>query len=123
MVDSQMRWIEDWGVIAENKGLAMLDSEENNVSSPDDAANSNPADAPKAVRTRKRVLTSDLSARIGELEARLATMGAALSKDPSPSPLEQKMTELADQIAKLDERVSKIAHVVAQSNLINSRLS
>jgi hypothetical protein len=46
-----------------------------------------------------------------------------LSKDPSPSPLEQKMTELADQIAKLDERVSKIAHVVAQSNLINSRLS
>jgi hypothetical protein len=101
----------------------MLYSDENNGGSPDDGANSNAADAPKVVRTRKRVLTSDLSARIGELEARIEAMGAALPKDQSPSPLEQKMTALADQIAKLDERVSKIAHVVAQSNLINSRLS
>jgi uncharacterized protein YceH (UPF0502 family) len=101
----------------------MLDSDENNGGSPDDGANSNAADAPKAIRTKKRVLTSDLSARIAALEARIEAIGATLSKNQSPSPLEGKITQLADQIAKLDERVSKIAHVVAQSNLINSRLS
>jgi hypothetical protein len=101
----------------------MLESNQNNGVHPDDGTNGNGAEAPKAARSRKRVLTSDLSARIAQLEGRIEVISAALSKHESPSPLERKMTELGNQITKLDERVSKIAHVVAQSNLIHGPLS
>jgi predicted RNase H-like nuclease (RuvC/YqgF family) len=88
----------------------MLESNENNGVHHDNGINGNGAEAAKP--RKKRVLTKDLSARIAELEKKLEANGEA-----KPSDLEQKLAEMTDQIAKLDERVSKIAHAVAQFNL------
>lgn len=101
----------------------MLESNENNGVRSDDGSNGNGAEAPKATTSRKRILTRDLSGRIAELEGRIEVISAALSKPELQSRLEQKMAELVDQIAKLDERVTKIAHAVAQSNLMRGPLS
>ncbi len=101
----------------------MLESDENNGIPQNDDTNGNGAEASKAPNIRKRVLTSDLSARIAELEGRIEVISAALAKRETPSPLERKMAELVGQIAKLDERVTKIAHAVAQSNLMRGPLS
>ena len=100
----------------------MLDSDNNNGVQQGDCVNGNGAEAP-AAKTRRRILTRDLSARIAELEGRIEVISAALAKPHTPSELELKVTELAQQIAKLDERVTKIAHAVAQTNLMHSTLS
>jgi len=92
----------------------MLESNENDVVHENNGANGNGAEAPKAVR-KKRVLTTDLSARIAELERKLE--GSAGTE------LREQIAGLSDQIAKLDERVTKIAHVVAQLNLVRGALS
>jgi len=84
----------------------MLDSNENNGVHHDNGINGAEAKKPR----KQRVLTKDLSARIAELETKLAAQG----EGPG---LEQRLAEMTDQIAKLDERVSKIAHAVAQFNL------
>jgi hypothetical protein len=101
----------------------MLDGDDNNEVTQNGCNDGIGAEPLKAVRNRKRILTSDLSARIAELEGRLEVISAAMSKPQAPSELEQKVAELASQIAKLDERVSKIAHVVAQSNLMHAAIS
>lgn len=88
----------------------MLESNENNGVHHDSGINGSGAEAAKP--RKKRVLTKDLNARIAELEKKLEAYGEA-----KPSGLEEKIAEMADQIAKLDERVSKIAHAVAQFNL------
>ncbi|HVN30070.1 MAG TPA: hypothetical protein VMT64_16345 [Candidatus Binataceae bacterium] len=69
--------------------------------------NGNGSEAPASAR-KKRVLTKDLSARIEELEKKLeaATAGQA------------RLAHLSEQLAKLDERVNKIALSVAQQNLV-----
>jgi uncharacterized protein YceH (UPF0502 family) len=56
---------------------------------------------------RKRILTKDLSARIAELERGVAELNDRLAK----------LEGLADQIAKLDERINKLALAVAQAPL------
>jgi uncharacterized coiled-coil protein SlyX len=86
----------------------MLESNENNGVHHDNGINAADAEAKKP--RKKRVLTSDLSARIAELETKLAGVGEGSS-------LEHRLAEMTDQIAKIDERVSKIAHAVAQFNL------
>jgi len=83
----------------------MLDSNENNGVHHENGLNGNGAEAPKP--RKKRVLTKDLHAKIAELEKKLEGASNA----------EAKFAEIADQIAKLDDRVSKIAHAVAQFNL------
>ncbi len=85
----------------------MLDSNENNGAHHDNGINAAGVEAKKP--RKKRVLTKDLSARIAELEKKL--------EGAEGSGIEQKLAEMTDQIAKLDERVSKIAHAVAQFNL------
>ena len=70
------------------------------------------APAPK----RKRILASQLSARIKELEDKLVQAGSEAPH--SATDLEAKIAALTDQVAKLDERVTRIAHAVAQSNLV-----
>ena len=90
----------------------MLESNENNGVHQNNGANGSGADAPAAAR-KKRVLTKDLNARIAELEKKLeasASTGAQIAV-------------LSEQITKLDERVSKIAHAVAQLNLVRGTLS
>jgi len=84
----------------------MFEHENNEVHQNHDTIG-NGADAPKPAK-KKRVLTKDLSAQIGELETRLEASAGT----------HEKIAALADQIAKLDERVSKIAHAVAQLNLL-----
>jgi len=101
----------------------MLEGDENDGVPQNDDTNGNGAEASKVARIRKRVLTSDMSARIAELEGRIEVISAALSKRETPSPLERQMAELVRRIAKLDERVTKIAHAVAQSNLMRGSLS
>jgi outer membrane murein-binding lipoprotein Lpp len=83
----------------------MLDSNENDGVHHENGLNGNGAEAKRP--RKKRVSTSDLNARIAELEKKLEAGSSA----------EQKFAQIADQIAKLDERVSKIAHAVAQFNL------
>ena len=92
----------------------MLESNENNVVHENNGTNGNGAEAPKPVR-KKRVLTTDLSARIAELERKLE--GSAGTEQ------REQIASLSDQIAKLDERVTKIAHAVAQLNLVRGALS
>jgi hypothetical protein len=100
----------------------MFEGEENNGVHENDGMNGNGAEAPvAAAKPRKRVLTRDLSARIAELERKLEAMGEA-KPEPS-SDLEQRIADLADSISKLDERMSKIAHAVAQSNLMRGSLA
>ncbi len=99
----------------------MLESDNHNGVQQDDGMNGNGAEAP--AKGKKRILTRDLSARLAELEGRIDVISAALSKPQTPSELELKVAELAKQIAKLDERVTKIAHAVAQTNLLHSTLS
>ena len=82
----------------------MFENESNGVHPNHDG---NGAEAPGATR-KKRVLTKDLSARIAELEKKLAASTGA----------SEQIAGLSEQIAKLDERVSKIAHAVAQLNLL-----
>jgi hypothetical protein len=101
----------------------MLEGNENKGVQQNTELNGNGAEVAKTPKTKKRVLTSDLSARLVELEGRLDAISAGLSKPNPPSPLEQKVLALGEQLAKLDERVTKIAHVVAQSNLMRSPLS
>ena len=83
----------------------MLENESNGVH-PNHDGNGNGVETPAPAR-KKRVLTKDLSARIEELEKKLEASDA----------VHQKIAQLADQIAKLDERVNKIALSVAQQNL------
>ena len=90
----------------------MLESNENNGIHHDHEINAGGAEAAKP--RKKRVLTKDLSARIAELETKLDGLAEAKREG---SGLDQKLAEMTDQIAKLDERVSKIAHAVAQFNL------
>jgi len=93
----------------------MLDSNENNeVHHQNGSISAIGAEPEPAKPRRKRVLTKDLSARIEELEKKFES---AVEAKPVPSDLEQKLAEMSDQIAKLDERVSKIALSVAQFNL------
>jgi len=66
----------------------------------------------KAAR-KKRVSTRDLSERIGELEKKFEASAGA----------QERTAALTEQIAKLDERVNKIAHAVAQLNLRPSGLA
>jgi hypothetical protein len=104
----------------------MLESNDNNESHENNGTNGNGADtlapAPAAAK-KKRVLTKDLSDRIGDLEKKIEALSVPPSQ-PELSPiLEQKMAALAEQIAKLDERVTRIAQSVAQSNLMRSPLS
>ena len=90
----------------------MLESNENNGVHQNNDTSGNGAEASPAPR-KKRVLAKDLSARIVELEKKL---------EASTSTHTQIAT-LSDQIAKLDERVSKIAHAVAQLNLVRGTIS
>jgi len=85
----------------------MLESNQNDGVQHDNGITA--ADAEAKPARKKRVLTKDLSARIAELEKKL--------EGGEGSGIEQKLAEMTDQIAKLDERVSKIAHAVAQFNL------
>ena len=73
-----------------------------NAQTPEETEQAQPARAP-----RKRILTKDLNARIAELERSVADLNDRLAK----------MQGLADQIAKLDERVNKLALAVAQGPL------
>jgi chromosome segregation ATPase len=84
----------------------MFENEHNGVH-PIHDSNGNGAEAPAPAR-KKRVLTKDLNARIDELEKKLEASDGT----------DEKLAGLADQIARLDERVSKIAHAVAQLNLV-----
>ena len=101
----------------------MLDGNEDNGVRRNHGLKGDGAVVATAARIRKRVLTRDLSAQIAELEGRIEVISATLSKPEAPSPLERKVAELADQIAKLDQRVTKIAQMVAQSNLLRGPLS
>ena len=92
----------------------MLDSNENNGVHHENGIVSIGAEPETAKPRRKRVLTKDLSARIAELEKKLEDADEAKA---APSALDQKLAEMAEHIAKLDERVSKIALSVAQFNL------
>ncbi|HLX36843.1 MAG TPA: hypothetical protein VKR29_03545 [Candidatus Binataceae bacterium] len=83
----------------------MLDGTENNGVHFENGISGNDAEVKKP--RKKRVSTSDLNARIAELETKLE----------AASSIDQKLAEMTDQIAKLDDRVSKIAHAVAQFNL------
>jgi hypothetical protein len=82
----------------------MLDGNENNGVHLENSINGNGI---VAKPRKKRVSTSDLSARIAELEKKLE----------AASSIDEKLAQMTDQIAKLDDRVSKIAHAVAQFNL------
>ena len=84
----------------------MFENEHNGVH-PIHDGNSNGAEAPAPAR-KKRVLTKDLSARIAELEKKLEASAGT----------HEQIAQLAQQIAKLDERVNKIALSVAQQNLV-----
>jgi|HubBroStandDraft_1064217.scaffolds.fasta_scaffold1773063_2 hypothetical protein len=81
----------------------MLENENNGVHSPETIGN----DVDLKGARKKRVLTKDLSERIGELEKKLEASAGT----------QEQVAALTEQIVKLDERVSKIAHAVAQLNL------
>ena len=83
----------------------MLDGNENNGVHFENGANAESAEEKKP--RKKRVSTNDLNARIAELEKKLEAAGS----------IDEKLAEMTEQIAKLDDRVSKIAHAVAQFNL------
>lgn len=86
----------------------MLENENNGVHQ--NEINGNGAEPAKIVKPRKRVSTKDLSERIAHLENKIYALSDSA---PASSELEQKLASLADQIAKLDERMSKIAQAVA----------
>ena len=92
----------------------MLESNENNVVHENNGTNGDGTEVPRPVR-KKRVLTTDLSARIAELERKLEGSAGTDQRE--------QIASLSDQIAKLDERVTRIAHAVAQLNLVRGSLS
>jgi uncharacterized protein YceH (UPF0502 family) len=67
----------------------------------------NEAAPQSAPAPRKRILTKDLSARIAELERTVEELNARLAK----------IDGITDQIAKLEERINKLAVAVAQGPL------
>ena len=83
----------------------MLDGNQENGVHIENGISGNGAEEKKP--RKKRVSTSDLNARIAELEKKLE----------AASSIDEKLAQMTDQIAKLDDRVSKIAHAVAQFNL------
>jgi hypothetical protein len=94
----------------------MLESNQNNGVHETDGTPGNGAETAAVVR-KKRVLTKDLSARIAELEKKIEALGDVASKPELSPNLEHKMAAMAEHLAKLDERVNKIALTVAQFNL------
>jgi uncharacterized small protein (DUF1192 family) len=96
----------------------MFESNENNGVHENGTIGNGAETLAPAPAKKKRVSTKDLSDRIAALEKKIEALGAAPSQPEVPPDLEQKMAALMDQIAKLDERVAKIAQSVAQSNLL-----
>jgi hypothetical protein len=97
----------------------MLENNDSNGIYDINGTNGNAAEAlaPAPAPRKKRVSTKDLSERIAELEKKIEALTAAPSQPEVPSDLEAKMSALMDQVARLDERVARIAQSVAQSNL------
>ncbi|HXN85310.1 MAG TPA: hypothetical protein VN867_04520 [Candidatus Binataceae bacterium] len=69
-----------------------------------------------AATGQKRFSTRKLEARIADLERKIGLMAA--QSTGASGELPQQIADLAEQMAKLDDRVSKIAHAVAQLNLV-----